>query len=170
MDNNQYNSDYNPYQQGQSGVQQQYYGQQPNPNPYSNQQGQFGGQQQYYGQQPDPNYYNQQQGQYGGQQQMFGQPQNQYPYYDQRSQFGMQQPYAMPVGNMPNMNLYLTLVILGFVLGVIWGALSISPYNRMKQAVAANNAAEAQNCAKKIKTIFIIGVVVNVLVLIGKLT
>ncbi len=151
MDNNQYNSDYNPYQQGQPGVQQQYYGQP---------QGQPGVQQQYYGQP---------QGQPGVQQQFYGQPQNQYPYYDQQAQYGAQQYYMEQAGKMPNVNLYFILVILGFVLGIIWGALSISPYNRMKQAVAMNNYSEAQSCAKKIRTFALIGLAVNIIVFIGRM-
>ena len=34
---------------------------------------------------------------------------------------------------MPSKGGYLALVILGFLLGILWGALSISPYNKMSR-------------------------------------
>ena len=69
---------------------------------------------------------------------------------------------------MPNQGLYLFLLILGFLCGIIWGALSIGPYNRMKAAIAANDAVEAKKNAKKILIFALIGVVINVLLIIGK--
>ena len=126
----------------------------PNNNPYQ-QQGQFGTQQ--------PNPYNQQQVQYGDP--SFG-TQQQY----NGQQYGGQQFQQVPAGSMPNPNTYLVLVIIGFVCGVIWGALTVSNYTKLKQAVAANNYAMAQDCAKKIRTVIIIGVIINVLVFIGRLS
>lgn len=64
---------------------------------------------------------------------------------------------------MPNKTTYLFLVILGFLMGIIWGALSISPYNKLKTAVDNNDAVVAAENAKKIRTYVIIGVVFNVL-------
>ena len=68
---------------------------------------------------------------------------------------------------MPNQSIYLVLVIVGFVLGLIWGALSISPYNKMKAAIQSGDVATAQANAKKIRIFVIIGVVLNVLLFIG---
>ncbi len=70
---------------------------------------------------------------------------------------------------MPRQGLYLALTILGFLLGVIWGALSLGPYNKMKAAIAADDAVEAWANAAKIKRWIIIGVIVNVLIFIGQL-
>lgn len=81
---------------------------------------------------------------------------------------GMPNP-EMPNQNMPSEGLYLFLVIVGFLCGCLWGILSISPYNKMKAAIAAGDAATAQQNAKTIRIFVIIGVVVNVLVLIGSL-
>lgn len=69
--------------------------------------------------------------------------------------------------NMPKKGTYLALVIIGFCLGVIWGALSIAPFKRMNAAVAAGDSETAWANAKKIKIFFWIGVGVNVLCLIG---
>ncbi len=70
---------------------------------------------------------------------------------------------------MPNQTLYLVLTILGFALGIVWGLLSLDPYKRMKAAIAANDAATAIASAAKIKKWFIIGLIVNVLIVIGQL-
>lgn len=75
---------------------------------------------------------------------------------------------VVEVKNMPSTGLYLALTIIGFFLGVLWGALSISPYNKLKAAVAAGDADEANANAKKIRTYFIIGLVLNVLIIIGR--
>ena len=70
---------------------------------------------------------------------------------------------------MPKKGLYLVLTILGFLLGIIWGALSIGPYNKMKAAIEANDAAEAWLNAGKIKKWFMIGLVINILMFIGRM-
>ncbi|MBQ6420688.1 MAG: hypothetical protein IJK02_06430 [Clostridia bacterium] len=69
---------------------------------------------------------------------------------------------------MPNATVYLVLVIIGFFLGIIWGALSVGPYKRMKTAIQFGNVMVARAQAKKILIFFIIGVVVNVLIIIGQ--
>ena len=70
---------------------------------------------------------------------------------------------------MPKKGTYLTLTVLGFILGVLWGALCISPYGKLTAAIAANDYETAQANAKKIRIIFIIGMVINVLFFIGKM-
>ena len=69
---------------------------------------------------------------------------------------------------MPSKGGYLALVILGFVLGIIWGVLSISPYQKLKAAVDSGDVYTAQENAKKIRRFVIIGVVLNVLLFIGQ--
>ena len=94
-------------------------------------------------------------------------PQPQQPY--QQPPFQQDYQQQVPAGDMPSQGLYLVLMIIGFFLGVLWGCLSISPYKKMKAAIAANDSIEAKAQAKKILTIFIIGVVVNVLFIVGRL-
>ena len=69
---------------------------------------------------------------------------------------------------MPSQGLYLVLVIVGFLCGILWGALSISPYSKMKAAIAAGDAETANANAKKIRIFVIIGIVLNVLIIIGQ--
>ena len=71
--------------------------------------------------------------------------------------------------NMPNKTTYLILVIIGFVAGILWGILSISPYTKLKAAVDAGDVETAQANAKKIRIFVIIGIVINVLAIIGRL-
>ena len=69
-------------------------------------------------------------------------------------------------GDMPSKGLYTFLLVLGFLLGLIWGALSISPYQNMKKAIDAGNSAEAWEHAGKIKRWILIGVAVNVVLIV----
>ncbi len=67
---------------------------------------------------------------------------------------------------MPSKGLHLFFVIAGFMMGALWGALSISPYVRMKNAIEAGDYSEAQANAKKVKMFFFIGLGVNALFVI----
>ena len=105
-------------------------------------------------------------GYYNGQENVqgnpYGAPAN--PYANQR---GMIIP-QMSNQKMPSQGAYLALVIVGFVCGIIWGVLALSPYNNMKSAILANNAEEARQNAKKIVIFVLIGIVVNALVIFGR--
>ena len=70
---------------------------------------------------------------------------------------------------MPSKSTYLVLVIVGFLFGILWGLLSLSPYNKLKVAVDNGDVEEANANAKKIRIFVIIGVVLNILVLIGRM-
>ena len=70
--------------------------------------------------------------------------------------------------NMPNKGTYTFLLVVGFLCGILWGVLSLSPYNKMKAAIDAGDVDEANSNAKKVRTFVIIGVVINVLIIIGK--
>ena len=99
-------------------------------------------------------------------------PQNNYPNQTPQNNYQAPQnnyPNQMPQGDMPSQGFYLFLVIVGFLCGILWGALSLGPYNKMKAAIAANDSVEAKANAKKIRTFIIIGIVINVLLIIGKL-
>jgi hypothetical protein len=75
----------------------------------------------------------------------------------------------MEYKEMPSQGANLAMVIIGFFLGILWGALSVKPYQNLKAAIAAGDAETAEANAKKIRTYFIIGVVVNVLIFVGKM-
>ncbi|MBR0463508.1 MAG: hypothetical protein IJJ23_03890 [Clostridia bacterium] len=70
---------------------------------------------------------------------------------------------------MPSKGVYTALLVLGFLCGIIWGALSVTPYKNMKAAIEHGDVAGANADAKKIRTFVIIGVVVNALVIIGRM-
>ena len=70
---------------------------------------------------------------------------------------------------MPNKGKHLALVIVGFFLGVIWGALAMIPYTQMAKAIDNNNAKEAWENANSIKTYLTIGLVVNAVLIVIKL-
>lgn len=63
---------------------------------------------------------------------------------------------------MPSMGKYLVLVALGFVFGVIWGALSLYSYKMMIHAISEDDVETAQKNARKIKVYTIIGFVVTI--------
>lgn len=66
-------------------------------------------------------------------------------------------------GKMPSKNAHLVLLIVGFCCGVLWGILSIAPYNNMNAAIKAGDVTTARANAKKVETFVIIGIVINVL-------
>ena len=66
---------------------------------------------------------------------------------------------------MPSTGLYTALLVFGFFIGILWGALSVSPYNKMKAAIKEGNAAEAWENANSIKKYIIIGIIVNVVII-----
>ena len=70
---------------------------------------------------------------------------------------------------MPKKGTYTALLVVGFICGILWGILSISPYQKLKVAIENGDVEEAQANAKKIRIFVIIGVVVNALFLIGNL-
>ena len=77
---------------------------------------------------------------------------------------GAGQGAAVPEG-MPSKGAYTALLILGFICGILWGILSISPYSKMSKAIDAGNAAEAWENAKKVKILCLIGVAINVVMI-----
>ncbi len=82
----------------------------------------------------------------------------------------MSEPYGSNTpsygGSMPSRGPYIAWLVVGFVTGVLWGLLSLSPFKRMNQAVAENNPDEAWRNARKIRMFALIGIGVNVLLLI----
>ncbi len=70
------------------------------------------------------------------------------------------------MSEMPNKGGHTAMLIIGFILGILWGVLMISPYSKMKAAIEAGDAETAWAKSKTVKTIFWIGVAVNVLFII----
>ncbi len=94
-------------------------------------------------------------------------PQNN-PYQQPMQQNGTYYGASPEVQKMPSKGLHLTLVILGFFLGIIWGALSIGPYQGMNIAIQNGDAETARQNAKKVRMFFFIGLGVNILVLFAR--
>lgn len=58
------------------------------------------------------------------------------------------------------------MLIAGFILGIIWGALALSPYNRMKAAIEEGDSEEAWANAKKVRLFMILGIAANAVALL----
>ena len=67
---------------------------------------------------------------------------------------------------MPKKGLAVFWMVIGFLTGVLWGCLAISPMSRMNKAIADNYPDEAWRNYKKIRMFALIGIVVNVLFII----
>ena len=63
---------------------------------------------------------------------------------------------------MPSVGVYTFFLVLGFITGVLWGALSIRHYVSMKNCIRENDSYGAWEGAKKVRMFAIIGIVVNV--------
>ncbi|MBQ3667876.1 MAG: hypothetical protein II920_01485 [Clostridia bacterium] len=63
---------------------------------------------------------------------------------------------------MPSKGLYTFLMIVGWLCGALWGALSIAPLVRMRNAIREGDSFTAWDNARKIRTYVIIGAVINV--------
>lgn len=173
-ENNSVNADPSQPQQGDYPYQQQ------SGYPYQQQPGYQPQQQTGYQQSGYP--YQQQSGGYQPQQQS-GYQQSSYPYqqqagypYQQQNMYQAQpQPgYSYPQnsvtdGPMPSQGLYLVLLVIGFLCGILWGALSLGPYQTMKTAIANNDGVTARANAKKILIFTLIGVAINALIIIGRI-
>ena len=67
---------------------------------------------------------------------------------------------------MPSKGLYTFWLVIGFITGVLWGCLSISPYSKMNRAIKDNDPYEAWSCAKKVRMFALIGIAVNVVMIL----
>ena len=68
---------------------------------------------------------------------------------------------------MPSKGKYLALFIINFVMGVLWGLLSINGFVRLNNGINSGNVELAQSGAKKIKTMFIVGLIVNIVIIVA---
>ena len=67
---------------------------------------------------------------------------------------------------MPSKGSYTILLILGFLLGLVWGILSVGPYRRMNMALQAGDKDSAWENANKIRKWFLIGAAFNILMIL----
>ena len=70
------------------------------------------------------------------------------------------------MSEMPKKGVYTFFLVLGFITGVLWGLLALSPYKNMNLSIEAGDADEAWRYAKKVRMFALIGVGVNILVII----
>ncbi|MCR5565938.1 MAG: hypothetical protein K6F61_03740 [Clostridiales bacterium] len=74
--------------------------------------------------------------------------------------------YPQTQADLPKKGLYTFWLVVGFVTGVLWGLLSLSPYSKMNKAIKDNDPYEAWPNAKKVRMFALIGIGVNVLFLL----
>lgn len=105
-------------------------------------------------------------------QQHKSQPQQpiQQPQYRAQPAASTPAPAASSKDKMPSQGGHLFLVVLGFILGIIWGLLSMGSYKDMKAAIASGDSVTANKKAKSIRIIFIIGMIINILAVIGAMS
>lgn len=70
--------------------------------------------------------------------------------------------------NMPSKGGHLALVILGFLIGILWGVLAIFPYRKMTAAINDGDVETAQANAKKVRLYFFVGLALNVVLFIAR--
>lgn len=68
---------------------------------------------------------------------------------------------------MPNPSTYMALIVVGFLCGVIWGAIGLSQYGALKDAVAQGDAETANKKASTIRIVTIIGVCIQLFLLMA---
>ena len=74
--------------------------------------------------------------------------------------------YQPAQADMPKKGVYTFWLVVGFLTGVLWGCLSISPFSKMNKAIQANDSYEAWNNAKKVRMFALIGIGVNVVIIL----
>ena len=69
--------------------------------------------------------------------------------------------------NMPSKGAAIALIVVGFLCGIIWGIIGVVMYTGMSSAMAAGDAATASSKFRNIAIATGIGVVLNILIVIG---
>ena len=68
---------------------------------------------------------------------------------------------------MPSRGKYIAFFVLNWAMGILWGLLSLGAFITMNRAINAGDVEQAQKSAKKVQTIFIIGLVVTIVLIVG---
>ncbi len=75
----------------------------------------------------------------------------------------MVEPKEYQSKDMPSKTWYCFLIVLGFLCGILWGALALGSYSRMKAAIIEGSEDAAWGYAKRIRIFTAIGLVINAL-------
>ena len=67
---------------------------------------------------------------------------------------------------MPSRGKHTVMFVFSFIFGVLWGLLSIGAFTTMNRAINAGDAVQAQASAKKVRTMFWVGLIVNIVLIV----
>ncbi len=68
---------------------------------------------------------------------------------------------------MPSKGKHTAMFVFSFIFGVLWGLLSIGAFKTMNQRIAAGDVEGANQSAKKVRTFFWIGLIVNIVLVVA---
>ena len=67
---------------------------------------------------------------------------------------------------MPDKGKHTVMFVFSFIFGVLWGLLSIGAFKTMNQRIAAGDVEGANQSAKKVRTMFTVGLVFTIVVVV----
>ena len=68
---------------------------------------------------------------------------------------------------MPSRGKYIAFFVSNWCMGILWGLLSLGAFITMNKAINAGDVEQAQKSAKKVQTIFIIGLIVTIVICVA---
>ena len=68
---------------------------------------------------------------------------------------------------MPSRGKYIAFFVVNWCMGILWGLLSLGAFITMNKAINAGDVEQAQKSAKKVQTIFIIGLIVTIVLCVA---
>ena len=68
---------------------------------------------------------------------------------------------------MPSRGKYIAFFVINWCMGILWGLLSLGAFITMNKAINAGDVEQAQQSAKKVQTIFIIGLIVTIVICVA---
>ena len=68
---------------------------------------------------------------------------------------------------MPSRGKYIAFFVINWCMGILWGLLSLGAFITMNKAINAGDVEQAQKSAKKVQTIFIIGLIVTIVICVA---
>ena len=68
---------------------------------------------------------------------------------------------------MPSRGKYIAFFVVNWCMGILWGLLSLGAFITMNKAINAGDVEQAQKSAKKVQTIFIIGLIVTIVICVA---
>lgn len=67
---------------------------------------------------------------------------------------------------MPSRGKHITMFVFSWIFGVLWGALSIGAFVTMNKRIEAGDVEGANQSAKKVRTMFWVGLIVNIVLIV----